>query len=140
MAPPRSRTRSFMLARPLCPVVRSSSYSVPDTGPASNPPPSSSMVKWTAFPSFFSAALTLRALQKNRILNEVVVARDGQEAVDYLLGGGAFAGGRVGVVGGDGVRVGVEADHHLSFKTFRILFFRAARLRPVNRISACFCH
>lgn len=32
--------------------------------------------------------LTLRALKKNRILNEVVVARDGVEALDYLLGGG----------------------------------------------------
>lgn len=31
-------------------------------------------------------ALTLRALQKNNILNEVVVARDGAEALDYLLG------------------------------------------------------
>lgn len=33
-------------------------------------------------------ALTLRALQKNKILNEVVVARDGAEALDYLLGPG----------------------------------------------------
>ena len=31
-------------------------------------------------------ALTLRALKKNNILNEVVVARDGAEALDYLLG------------------------------------------------------
>ena len=31
-------------------------------------------------------ALTLRALQKNNILNEVRVARDGQEAVDYFFG------------------------------------------------------
>jgi CheY-like chemotaxis protein len=30
--------------------------------------------------------LALRALKKNNILNEVVVARDGQEALDYLLG------------------------------------------------------
>ncbi len=30
--------------------------------------------------------LTLRALQKNKISNEVVVARDGVEALDYLLG------------------------------------------------------
>src|SRR5579872_6242172 len=36
--------------------------------------------------------LTLRALQKNRILNEVVVARDGAEALDYLLGSGAHTG------------------------------------------------
>lgn len=31
-------------------------------------------------------ALTLRALKKNNILNEVVVARDGAEALDLLLG------------------------------------------------------
>jgi two-component system response regulator len=36
-------------------------------------------------------ALTLRALKKNRIMNEVVVARDGAEALDYLFGTGAFA-------------------------------------------------
>lgn len=36
--------------------------------------------------------LTLRALKKNNILNEVVVARDGAEALDYLFGGGAYAG------------------------------------------------
>src|SRR5229473_1430407 len=36
--------------------------------------------------------LTLRALKKNNILNEVVVARDGAEALDYLLGTGAYAG------------------------------------------------
>ncbi len=33
-------------------------------------------------------ALTLRALQKNNISNEVVVARDGAEALDYLHGNG----------------------------------------------------
>ncbi len=32
--------------------------------------------------------LTLRALQKNNIKNEVVVARDGVQALDYLLGDG----------------------------------------------------
>src|SRR5437868_12295350 len=37
-------------------------------------------------------ALTLRALRKNNIGNEVVVARDGVEALDYLLGTGAYAG------------------------------------------------
>jgi two-component system, response regulator len=33
--------------------------------------------------------LTLRALKQHKILNEVVVARDGAEALDYLLGQGA---------------------------------------------------
>jgi two-component system response regulator len=37
-------------------------------------------------------ALTLRALKKNRIANEVVVCRDGAEALDYLFARGAFAG------------------------------------------------
>ena len=37
-------------------------------------------------------ALTLRALRKNNIQNEVVVARDGVEALDYLFGTGAYAG------------------------------------------------
>ena len=36
-------------------------------------------------------ALTLRALKKNNILNEVVVARDGVEALDYLFGRGVYA-------------------------------------------------
>lgn len=36
--------------------------------------------------------LTLRALKKNNIANEVVVARDGQQALDYLFSKGAFAG------------------------------------------------
>ena len=36
-------------------------------------------------------ALTLRALRKNNIQNEVVVARDGVEALDYLFGTGAYA-------------------------------------------------
>jgi len=36
--------------------------------------------------------LTLRALKKNNIRNEVVVARDGAEALDYLFGTGAYAG------------------------------------------------
>jgi CheY-like chemotaxis protein len=36
--------------------------------------------------------LTLRALKKNNILNEVVVARDGVEALDFIFGTGAYAG------------------------------------------------
>ncbi len=34
-------------------------------------------------------ALTLRALKKGNVANQVVVARDGAEAVDYLLASGA---------------------------------------------------
>ena len=34
-------------------------------------------------------ALTLRAFKKNNIFNEVTVARDGQEALDYFFGEGA---------------------------------------------------
>jgi two-component system response regulator len=37
-------------------------------------------------------ALTILALEKNKIMNEVVVARDGVEALDYLFGRGAHAG------------------------------------------------
>ena len=36
--------------------------------------------------------LTLRALRKNAVTGEVVVARDGVEALDYLFGTGAYAG------------------------------------------------
>src|SRR5947209_800636 len=42
-------------------------------------------------------ALTRRALKKNNIQNEVVVARDGVEALDYLFGTGAYAGRNTGV-------------------------------------------
>lgn len=34
--------------------------------------------------------LTLRAFQKNHIVNPVIVARDGEEALDYLLGRGGI--------------------------------------------------
>ncbi len=37
-------------------------------------------------------ALTLRALRSNRLANEVVVAEDGVEALDYLFGQGRHAG------------------------------------------------
>lgn len=36
--------------------------------------------------------LTIRSLRKNNIRNEVVVARDGAEALDYLFATGAHAG------------------------------------------------
>lgn len=37
-------------------------------------------------------ALTLRALKKNNIGNELVVVHDGAEALDFLFGTGAFVG------------------------------------------------
>ncbi|MCK6554974.1 response regulator [Candidatus Binatia bacterium] len=38
------------------------------------------------------ADLTIRALKRHNILNQVVLARDGSEALDYLFGTGAYAG------------------------------------------------
>ena len=35
--------------------------------------------------------LTIRTLKKNNILNEIVVVRDGSEALDYLLGKGDYS-------------------------------------------------
>jgi CheY-like chemotaxis protein len=43
-------------------------------------------------------ALTIRALKKNNILNEVVVAHDGVEALDYLFGTGVYASRDIGVM------------------------------------------
>jgi two-component system, response regulator len=43
-------------------------------------------------------ALTLRALKKNNILNQVIVARDGSEALDYLFGTGQYAGRDASVI------------------------------------------
>lgn len=37
-------------------------------------------------------ALTIRALMQNNIVNKIVVARDGVEALDYLFGTGAHTG------------------------------------------------
>ncbi len=37
-------------------------------------------------------ALTLRALKKNNIGNQVIIARDGAEALDYLFGTGKYSG------------------------------------------------
>jgi len=36
-------------------------------------------------------ALTLRALKKNNIGNQVIIARDGAEALDYLFGTGQYS-------------------------------------------------
>jgi two-component system response regulator len=43
-------------------------------------------------------ALTLRALKRNNILNEVVVARDGAEALDYLFAQGAHSDRDAGIL------------------------------------------
>lgn len=37
-------------------------------------------------------ALTMRAFRKHNVANPVVVARDGQEAIDYMFGAGAHQG------------------------------------------------
>lgn len=37
-------------------------------------------------------ALTIRALNRNHIANEVIVAHDGVEALDYIFGTGLYAG------------------------------------------------
>jgi CheY-like chemotaxis protein len=42
--------------------------------------------------------LTLRALKKSNIKNEVIVVGDGVEAVDYLFGTGKFAGRDTGIL------------------------------------------
>ena len=42
--------------------------------------------------------LTLRALEKNNIMNKVVVAHDGVEALDFLFGEGGYAGRDTGVM------------------------------------------
>lgn len=41
-------------------------------------------------------ALTIRALKKKKILNTLVVARDGAEALEYLFGTGKYAGRNLG--------------------------------------------
>jgi two-component system response regulator len=43
-------------------------------------------------------ALTLRALKKNNIGNQVIVARDGAEALDYLFGTGQYSGRNVNLM------------------------------------------
>ena len=44
--------------------------------------------------------LTIRALKKNNVTNNLVVARDGVEALDFLFGTGAYAGRDTAVVPG----------------------------------------
>jgi CheY-like chemotaxis protein len=41
-------------------------------------------------------ALTIRALKRHHIRNEIVIAHDGVEALDYLFGTGQYAGRNVG--------------------------------------------
>jgi two-component system response regulator len=36
--------------------------------------------------------LTLRAFEKSKVVNEIIVASDGEEALDYLFATGAYAG------------------------------------------------
>jgi two-component system response regulator len=43
-------------------------------------------------------ALTIRALRKNNITNELVIARDGAEALDYLFGTGKYEGRDTSVI------------------------------------------
>jgi two-component system, response regulator len=42
--------------------------------------------------------LTVRALHKNNITNEVIVARDGVEALDYLFGTGSYIGRNLNIM------------------------------------------
>ena len=42
-------------------------------------------------------ALTLRAFQKNKITNPIIVARSGEEALDFLFGTGAHTGRDVSI-------------------------------------------
>jgi CheY-like chemotaxis protein len=42
--------------------------------------------------------LTIRALKKSNVMNDIVVARDGAEALDFLFGTGAYVGRDLGVL------------------------------------------
>lgn len=42
--------------------------------------------------------LALLAFEKSNVANDVVIARDGSEALDYLFGNGAYAGRDVGML------------------------------------------
>jgi CheY-like chemotaxis protein len=45
-------------------------------------------------------ALTVRALKKNNVTNDLVIARDGVEALDYVFGTGAYSGRDTSVLPG----------------------------------------
>ena len=45
--------------------------------------------------------LTLRSFKKHNLSNKIVVARNGQEALDYLFAEGAYAGRNAADSGGD---------------------------------------
>ncbi len=42
--------------------------------------------------------LTIRALKKNNILNEIIVAHDGVEAIDYIFGTGLYKGRDINIM------------------------------------------
>jgi CheY-like chemotaxis protein len=78
--------------------------------------------------------LTIRALKKNHIVNEVVVAHDGVEALDYLFGTGPQAGRDLSVmpqlvlldlnlprVGGLDVLKRIRADERTKFLAVVVL-------------------
>src|SRR3712207_3214433 len=81
--------------------------------------------------------LTLSALAENGLANEVVVARDGEQALDYLFRRGAYASREEGnptlilldlklpKVDGIGVLKRVKADPHL--KTIPIVVLTSSR-------------
>jgi CheY-like chemotaxis protein len=71
--------------------------------------------------------LTKRALQRSRITNQLVVVQDGQEALDYLLGMGPYAGRDISAL--PGVTL---LDLHLP-RMPGLEFLRAVRADPRTR-------
>ena len=93
--------------------------------------------------------LTLRALKKKNIANEVVVARDGAEALDYLFGKGAFKDRDVSIVPAvilldlklpkiDGLEVlkRIRADHRTSLLPIVVLTSSKEELDLLNSYSS----